>query len=133
MQFFFESLPGAPNDIPRPAVPITANGPLGNINLLALVDTGALFNRFGRWVADEVGIDLEGLPVERIGLGGYALECVVVTARLTIDQFSREAPIGFCTPWPFAFQVVGQEGFLRWFTVTIDAADQTLLIEPHEH
>ena len=101
------------------------------MNLLALVDTGALFNRFGRWVADEVGIDLEGLAVERIGVGGFAVESVTTTVTLTVGGFSWEAPVGFCDPWPFAFHIVGQEGFLRWFTVTIDASDQTLTVEPN--
>ena len=79
MQFAFQSLPGSPFDIPRPTVASTADGPLERARLLALVDTGALFNRFGRWVADEIGIDLDGLPVEHIGLGGYALESVTTT------------------------------------------------------
>lgn len=133
MQFAFKSLPGSPSDVPRPTVSINADGPLVRLNLLALVDTGALVNRFGRWIADEIGLDLSGLPVERIGLGGYALESVTTTVALTVGDFTWEAPVGFCDPWPFAYQVVGQEGFFRWFIVTVDAAEQTLTIEPHDH
>ena len=132
MRFAFESLPGSPVDTPRPAITLAADGPFGRANLLALVDTGALFNRFGRWIADEIGIDLAGLPVERIGLGGFSLESVTATVRLTVGDFSWEAPVGFCDPWPFAFHIVGQEGFFRWFTVTIDAADETLTVEPND-
>jgi hypothetical protein len=71
VRFAFESLPGSPIDTPQPAVPVSVDGPADRVNLLALVDTGPLFNRFGRWVADEVGIDLDGLPVEHIGVGVY--------------------------------------------------------------
>ena len=78
MRFAFKSLPGSPIDIPRPTVSIAADGPLVRLNLLALADTGALVNRFGRWIADEIGI----------GLGGYALESVTTTLALTVGYFT---------------------------------------------
>ncbi len=34
--------------------------------------------------------------------------------------------MSFCQPWPFDFQLLGQQGFLRWFTVNIGAANETL-------
>jgi len=41
-----------------------------------------------------------------------------------------DAPVSFCDPWPFAFNLLGQEGFLRFFRLTLCAADCWLEIEP---
>ncbi len=37
-----------------------------------------------------------------------------------------------CEPWPFAFNLLGQEGFLRFFRVTICARDFWLDVEPED-
>ena len=55
-----------------------------------------------------------------------------VSVPLTLGDFSWETTVWFCDPWPFAFQLLGQEGFFRWFSVTIDAADRSLEIHPIE-
>jgi hypothetical protein len=130
MRFEFESLPGSPIDIPRPTIPVTIHGPGERANLVALVDTGALVNRFGLWVADHIGVDLDGVREEFVGLGGHTMSARSVLVLLTVGGFSWEAPVSFCDPWPFAFQLLGQEGFFRWFTVTIDAADRSLQMHP---
>ena len=124
MRFEFASLPGSPSDIPRPTVEVALDSPTDRLNLLALVDTGALYNRFGSWVADSLDIDLDGVPLEQIGLGGHTTVARTVITNLTIGEYTWEAPVSFCDPWPFAFQLLGQEGFLRWFTITINAADR---------
>ncbi len=38
--------------------------------------------------------------------------------------------MSFCGPWPFPFQLLGQEGFFRFFTVTFRAANYEFGIEP---
>jgi hypothetical protein len=48
---------------------------------------------------------------------------------LTIAGVRYDAPVTFCDPWPFAFNVLGQEGFLRFFRVTVCAAESSLEIE----
>jgi hypothetical protein len=40
------------------------------------------------------------------------------------------SPVSFCDPWPFAFNLLGQEGFLRFFRLTICAAEGWLDVEP---
>jgi Aspartyl protease len=132
VRFEFTSLPGSPSDIPRPAIEVSLDGPTDRLNLLALVDTGALYNRFGAWVADSLNIDLDGVPVAHIGLGGHTIAARTVIVSLTIGGYTWEAPVSFCDPWPFAFHLLGQEGFLRWFTVMINAADRTVDIHPIE-
>ena len=56
----------------------------------------------------------------------------VVRSRgpLVIAETRYEAPIAFCDPWPFAFNLLGQDGFLRFFRVTICAKEYWLDVEP---
>ena len=130
MRFEFTVLPGAVIDTPRPTVEVAVDGPSGSVSVVALVDTGTLHNRFGWWVADALGIDLTQDDIETIGVGGQRVEARTVVLPLRVGDFMWEAPVSFCKPWPFAFQLVGQEGFLRWFRVTLDAADRSLELVP---
>jgi len=86
----------------------------------------SLHNRFGTWVADLAGVDLTGAAEQTIGIGGTMVSARTVTATLQLAEFRCEAPVSFCQPWPFDFQLLVQQGFLRWFTVDIDTANETL-------
>ena len=46
------------------------------------------------------------------------------------DEFSWDAPVWFCDPWPHPFGLAGLEGFLHHFLVTIHAYRGYLEIEP---
>lgn len=96
-----------------------------------LLDTGTLHNRFGLWVARAAGIDLSGVTTASIGVGGRPTIASTVTVGLRLGDVSWEAPVSFCDPWPWDFNLIGQEGFLRWFRVAIDAADRRLELEPN--
>jgi hypothetical protein len=117
----FKELPGSARDYLRPTVPIVVEG-LERAPQLCLLDTGALHNRFGAWVAEAAGIDLDGSPEERVGLGGFVATARLATVQLTLASVSWQAPVWFCDPWPLAFHLLGQEGFFRWFDVRIRAA-----------
>lgn len=121
MRFDFKELPGASGDYARPAVPVTVDG-MARAPQLCLLDTGALHNRFGMWVARAAGIDLSGARRERLALGGFVADAHEAVARLAIGDSTWEAPVWFCDPWPLAYQLLGQEGFFRWFDVRIRAA-----------
>jgi hypothetical protein len=97
---------------------------------LCVVDTGSTRNHFGRWLAAAVGIDLDGAPEEDIAVRGVNTAAQLARADLTIAGARYDAPISFCEPWPFAFNLLGQEGFLRFFRVTICAADGWLDVAP---
>lgn len=43
----------------------------------------------------------------------------LATVQLTLDETTWDAPVWFCDPWPLAFQLLGQEGFFRWFDVRV--------------
>lgn len=89
---------------------------------LCLLDTGALHNRFGSWIADAAGINLEATPEERVAIGGFVTSARLASVQLTLGDVTWEAPVWFCDPWPLAFHLLGQEGFFRWFDVRIRAA-----------
>ncbi|MGH2699747.1 MAG: hypothetical protein ACRDJL_11215 [Actinomycetota bacterium] len=128
MRFLFKELPGTPVDYLRPVIPVVVEG-LPRAPQLCLVDSGALHNRFGSWVAEAGGIELEDAPAETIALGGFHTEARTKRVRLGVGDFAWEAPVSFCHPWPLAFHILGQEGFFRWFEVSIRAARFTIDLE----
>lgn len=128
MRFSFLELPGDPAGYPRPVVPVAVEG--STTYQQCLIDTGALHNRFARWLAEAVGLDLTDGRTSRIALGGTLTDGVTVPVRLAIGDAAWQAPVTFCDPWPAPFQLLGQEGFLRFFRVTIRAASYTLDCDP---
>jgi hypothetical protein len=129
MRFEFVELPVAGSALPRPAIPVQVED-LEDAPQLCLVDTGSYTNRFGAWLADAVGVDLAGAPEERIAIGGIVTNGRLARANLTVAGTRYDAPISFCDPWPFAFSLLGQEGFLRFFRVTLCAKEFWLDVEP---
>lgn len=127
MRFLFRELPGDRGDYLRPAVPVTVEG-IERAPQLCLLDTGALHNRFGRWLADAAGIDLSRAHTERIGVGGLLSDARLAEVRLTLAGLSWEAPVWFCDPWPWSFHLLGQEGFFRWFDVRLRASRYSIEI-----
>lgn len=106
------------NDV-RPVVPVYVEG-LDRVAQSCLLDSGSLPNRFGRWVADAAGIDLGDAARGRIAVGGLpTVETHVVRVQLRIGDVTWEASVAFCEPWPFGFQLLGQEGFFRWFKAVV--------------
>lgn len=128
MKVPFRVLPGSSEDIPRPMVDVSIEG-LEEASLACLVDAGTLGNRFASWIAREAGIELTS-PPESIALGGRWVLARPATVELTLGAYRWEAPVWFCEPWPWDFQLLGQEGFLRYFRVTIEAANHRLEIIP---
>jgi hypothetical protein len=129
LRFQFLELPGTTSPLGRPVVPVEFEdlevGPQ-----LCLIDTGTIANRFGAWLARAAGIELDDAPEERLAVAGVATLARHARADLTIAGRRYEAPVTFCEPWPFAFNLLGQEGFLRYFRVTICAKEFWLDVEP---
>ena len=135
MRFQFLELPAESEDgrpqLARPVLPVQIED-LAEAPQLCLVDTGSTANRFGAWLADAVGIDLAGAPETDIALAGGVTRARQARCDLTIAGRRYDAPVSFCEPWPFAFHLLGQEGFLRFFRITICAAEYWLELEPEE-
>lgn len=130
MRYPFKELPGRERDYLRPAVPVTVEG-MTQAPQLCLLDTGALHNRFGAWVAHAAGVELVGADEQRLALGGMVTSARLSTVQLTLGEVTWDAPVWFCDPWPLAFHLLGQEGFFRWFEVRLRAAvyDIELILE----
>lgn len=130
MRFDFLELPGEANvALARPVVQVQVED-LEEAPQLCLVDTGSTANRFGAWVAEATGVDLSGAPETTVHVGGVTTVARHARADLTIAGVRYDAPVSFCDPWPFAFNLLGQEGFLRFFRVTLSAAEGWLDVEP---
>jgi hypothetical protein len=131
MRYDFVELPIDHATIQRPAIPVQVED-LEEAPQLCLIDTGSYANRFGAWLADAVGIDLAGAPEEKLAIGGVLTDARLARADLTIAGVRYDAPIAFCEPWPFSFNLLGQEGFLRFFRVTLCAKEFWLDVEPEQ-
>jgi hypothetical protein len=129
MRFPFKELPGAATDYLRPAVPVTVEG-IARAPQLCLLDTGALHNRFGAWVAEAAGIDLPAETEQRFAVGGFVTTARRASVHLTLGEVTWVAPVWFCDPWPLAFHLLGQEGFFRRFDVRLRAALYQIEITP---
>lgn len=131
MRFDFIELPGEASLLVRPVVPVQVED-LEDAPQLCLIDTGATANRFGAWLAEEIGIDLSGVAAVPLIVGGLSTNAYSARADLTVAGVRYDAPVTFCDPWPFAFNLLGQEGFLRFFRLTLCAAEWWLELEPEE-
>lgn len=129
MKVDFRPLPGVAGLTPRPVVDVRLEG-IERAALGCLVDTGTLHNRFGAWVARMAGIDLDGIQPESLGVGGRSTIGRTTPVALRLGELSWEAPVTFCDPWPWDFQLLGQEGFLRWFTLEFQVAGRRLELSP---
>ncbi|MGW0507576.1 retropepsin-like aspartic protease [Micromonospora sp. NPDC003241] len=104
------------------------------VGITCLVDSGALYNRFDERFAKLAGLNLDGLePTERFAVGGNSYVGRTTNVQLTLGGFTWDAPICFISDWDRDFQLLGQEGFFRWFEVSFFAADHFLTVEPASH
>ena len=130
MRFDFLELPGKERAVfVRPVVPVQVED-LEEAPQLCVVDTGSTANRFGLWLAEATGVNLDGAPQSELYVGGVRTTARQAGCYLTIAGVRYDAPVSFCDPWPFAFNLLGQEGFLRFFRLTLCAAECWLELEP---
>lgn len=114
---------------PRPTLDLDV-GVTDPVRVRCLVDSGAMNTLLPGWVADLAGIDCSGAEATTLGVGGAAAVARLVSTVLTVGEFSWEAEVGFCDPWPRSWGLLGQRSFFRYFTVTFRTADFELEIAP---
>jgi hypothetical protein len=135
MRFPFRALPAASGGAltPRPVVDIALEGltaaPIG-----CLLDTGALRTRMSAELAPLAGVELDNALTEEFYVVGLKTIGLLARVSLTVtdgtNDYSWDAPVWFCDPWPHPFGLAGLEGFLHHFLVTICAYDGYLEIQP---
>lgn len=110
--------------MPRPVVDVRIIG-LGGTPLGCLVDTGAFRTRFDARLAELAGIDPDNELVESFWLGGRQITAAPAQVSLQLvgvgPSLDWAPTVWFCDPWPFPFQLLGLEGFLQHFRVTLSA------------
>ena len=137
VRFPFRHLPatGGGELTPRPTVDVWLEG-IDAVPLASLVDTGALRTRFSRDLATAAGIQPDDDRAETFALGGTIVTGAPALVLMRIgagnDSHTWEAPVWFCDPWPFGFQLLGLEGFLEHFRVRLSAYREWLDCTP-EH
>jgi hypothetical protein len=124
VRFPFRELPAASGGAltPRPVIDVWLEG-IEATALACLVDSRALRTRFSREFADLAGIEPDDAQSEDFAVGAQPLTGAPARVTLGIEsggeQHSWDAAVWFCDPWPFSFQLLGLDGFLRSFRVTI--------------
>lgn len=134
MRFEFRTFPSARGGFltPRPIVDLTLEG-LEAAPIACLLDTGALRTRLSRDFAELAGIEVDDAISETVPVGGVRTVCSYARVTLTIsdgaDQHSWDAPVWFCE-WPYDFGLLGVEGFLHHFRVTISGYEEYVEVVP---
>lgn len=119
MRFDFGALPG--QQASRPVVPVSFPA-LPGLRVLALLDTGAMGNRFDAELAEEMGLDPSAGSVRRLVLGGSQHMAHVLDVELTVGRWTWTAPVAFAQGWAHRHGVLGLEGFFDRFAVRIEAS-----------
>jgi len=85
-------------------------------------------------LAPLAGVELDNALTEEFYVVGFRTIGVLARVSLTVtdgtNDYSWDAPVWFCDPWPHPFGLAGLEGFLHHFLVTICAYDGYLEIQP---
>ncbi|MBW3603978.1 MAG: hypothetical protein KY460_03520 [Actinobacteria bacterium] len=129
MRFAYKELPGDDGDFLRPVVAVGLAGQ-ESLSHACLIDSGALHNRFALWTAETAGVPLDEGIRTRIAVGGIICEAVTVPVELRIGDVDWHAAVSFCDPWPFGFNLLGQEGFFRFFEATFQASRYSFELQP---
>lgn len=132
MRFPFIELPGEFRPLIRPAVPVQVED-LDDAPQVCLLDSGAVSNRLPAWLAGAAGLSLDdAIAEDEIVVGGARTTGRLLQVELTLGDVRFQAPAWFCEPWKLSFGLLGQEGFFRFFRVTLCAAEGWLECEPEE-
>ncbi|MHB1924552.1 MAG: hypothetical protein ACYCSJ_07670 [Acidimicrobiales bacterium] len=127
----YTELPGA-GGWPRPILDVSVAG-LDDATFPCLADTGSINSLLPGWIATEAGLELRQLEARAVVVGGSVTEARLLPVRLTAVGHTWEAEVGFAEPWPYAWGLLGQVSFFRYFTVTFRAADFELEVVPVEN
>ncbi|HET6966254.1 MAG TPA: hypothetical protein VFH58_15875 [Acidimicrobiales bacterium] len=125
----YTELPDDAGGWPRPILDVTV-ADLDDAVFPCLVDSGSLNSLLPRWIAEAAGLDLPSPDGRHLSVAGSTTQASFVTVALNAAGHAWEAPVGFCHPWPYAWGLLGQLSFFRYFTVTFRAADHQFEVDP---
>lgn len=122
MRFSFTSVPGDAAGVPRPLLTFPLDG--SPLPVTCLIDTGSVRNRLpGEW-ADLLGISADGRRTEQIGIGGMQRKSFLVEdIQVVVAGIALNLDFWFVHDWDPPSGLLGQEGFLQYLNVTLNAAE----------
>ncbi len=100
-----------------PLVPITAFGAAGEMDVLALIDSGAEHSVFGLDLAERLGVPLDDAQsVVIVGVGGQESAAFLTDISLKLGSYHWIGPAVFSAAVSQR-AILGQAGFFKYFTV----------------
>jgi hypothetical protein len=120
VRFEFSRLPGKIAER-QPVVPVRFPG-LAGVEVPALVDSGAIANRFDAQYGEQLGLDLSTGRVEAFDVAAARYMSHVLPVQLTVGRWTWEAPVAFVENWNHGHGILGLRGFFDQFVVRFDAA-----------
>lgn len=129
-RFAVGRLPSDPAAARRPILGVEVRG-RREVHLPCLIDTGSLHVRMPEWVAVRTGIDLDAIDGVRIGLGGQVVEACPAHVAIATAAGELITTVWFCRGWHSPFGLLGQEGFLDRYRLTLDVAEGWFALQPH--
>lgn len=121
MRFEFGRLPGKIAEL-QPVVPVRFPD-LAGVEVPALIDSGAVANRFHAQYGEQLGLDLSTGRVDPFDVAGGHYVSHVLPVRITVGRWTWEAPIAFVEDWNHGHGILGLRGFFDQFVVRFDAAN----------
>jgi hypothetical protein len=122
----------------RPEVPLRIYGPLGHVDVLALVDTGADNSILPLAIASDLAI--KTMPGKGPGATAFGGQRIALSfAEVEIEPTEDGNAIRWRARLYFAdfpdekAVVLGHEGFLDYFTATFIGEDCVLNLEPNDN
>lgn len=125
----YTEMPSIAGGTPRPLLDIVVSG-MADAPVPCLVDSGAVNTLLPQWIVEAAGIDLMGTPKRSLAIAGAETSAHFMTVMLTVEHVTREAPVGFCAPWPHGCGLLGHDAFFRYFVATFRAADFEFELAP---
>jgi hypothetical protein len=116
----------------RPLIPVIILGPKSNIEILALIDSGADKCLFNAQIGREIGLEVEkGKPETFMGIEGGRLIAYVHKIKLQVVGIENiiEIEAGFVDS-PAADAILGQEGFFDAFKIKFEKDHNIIEITP---
>jgi predicted aspartyl protease len=130
LEFNYRPLDGSENALNKPAIPVTLIGPNGEVDTLALVDTGAGGCVFRGEFAQIIGITdiFTGIRKPMYGLGGGNITGYFHRIEIRINRSEFEVNVGFTTD-PISYNILG-ETFLEHVQLGVREYHQKLYLSP---
>lgn len=128
MKLTFDPVPFL-DQVPRPVAQIRVAG--APYVVPALIDSGAVGNRFSEAIAVDAGLDVSLGSTTHVTIGGQQHFGHVLEVQLVLGLYEWVAPVAFLEGWTHPYHVLGLVGFFDRFDVRIKGSSRQVHILRH--